>query len=51
VDLHLQACGDWISFTVVTNLALSVSGVGIESGPDSPEDLYFSTFTLLHLVI
>ncbi len=37
-NLRSQACGDWISFTVVTNLALSASGVGIESCPDSPEE-------------
>ena len=29
----------WISFTVVANLALTASGVGMESYPDSPGGL------------
>jgi len=57
VDLRSQACGDWISFTVVTNLALSASGVGMESCPDSPEELIvlhpilYTTFYNLNILL
>ena len=36
VDFRSQACGDWIGFTVVANLALTASGVGRGSYPDPP---------------
>ena len=36
VNYRSQACGDWIGFTVVANLALTASGVGRGSYPDSP---------------
>jgi len=39
VNFRSQACGDWIGFTVVANLALTASGVGMESYPDSPGGL------------
>ena len=39
VDFRSQACGDWIGFTVVANLSLTASGVGMESYPDSPGGL------------
>ena len=57
MDFHPQACGDWIRFTVVTNLALSASGVGIESYPDSPEGLIvlhpilYTTFFNLNILL
>ena len=57
VDLRSQACGDWISFTVVTNLALSASGVGMESCPDSPEErivlhpILYTTFYNLNILL
>jgi len=45
VDFRSQACADWIGFTVVTNLALTASGVGMGSYPDSPGGLIYNTFT------
>ena len=39
VDFRSQACGDWIGFTVVANLALTTRGAGTESYPDSPGGL------------
>ena len=36
MDYRSQACGDWISFTVVAILALTASGVGMDSCPESP---------------
>ena len=41
VNFRSQACGDWIGFTVVANLALTAGGVGRESYPDSPGGFIF----------
>jgi len=41
----------WISFTVVTNLALSASGVGMESCPDSPEErIVFTSYFVYYFL-
>ncbi len=48
MDLHQQACRDWISFTLVTNLAFSASGIVIESARILSEDLYFLGLCFLH---
>jgi len=53
----LRSVHCWISFTVVTNLALSASGVGMESCPDSPEErtvlhpILYTTFYNLNILL
>ena len=49
VDFRSQACGDWIGFTVVTNLALTASGVGMGSHPDPPGRLIYNNVLILYI--
>ena len=49
VIFRSQACGDWISFTVVANLALTAGGVGRESYPDSPGGFVYSNVLILYI--